>query len=88
MLNDNIMENFNHRFPNHTGMFKVPIRGIESASPDFSDFKRALDDQHSYAESMADHYGTKQLPLPVMVERQRRYASVTRRPAAQCKIRR
>ena len=66
MLNDNIMENFNQRFPDHTGMFKVRIRGIESANPDLSDFKRALDDQHSYAESMADHYGTKQLPLPVM----------------------
>lgn len=66
MLNDNIMENFNQRFPDHTGMFKVSIRGIESANPDISDFKKALDDQHSYAESMADQYGTKQLPLPVM----------------------
>jgi tetratricopeptide (TPR) repeat protein len=29
MLNDDVMENFNQRFPDHPGMFKVPVRGLK-----------------------------------------------------------
>jgi hypothetical protein len=67
LLNDNLMMYFNQRFPDHTGLFRVPI-GLEGSKPDISALKRALEDLNGRERSVSNQYAEHGLPLPVMAK--------------------
>jgi hypothetical protein len=68
VLSDDLMENFSHRFPNHTGMFKVAVRQLEGASSDFSELMRAVEDLAARDRSISNQYVEDGLPLPVIAK--------------------
>jgi hypothetical protein len=64
LLNDDLMLYFNQRFPDHRGLFRVPV-GLEGSKPDFSALMHALEDLDSRQGSVSNQYAENRLPLPV-----------------------
>lgn len=66
VLNDDLMNHFNERFPDHKGMFKISVPNKKEGVPDFSTFFRAIDDKADHDQSIAALYEKKHLPLPAI----------------------
>lgn len=65
---DDILENFNRRFPSHTGLFRIPILTLPDGVTDFSQMFQAIDDRYEHQRSITSLYSEQQLPLPVIAK--------------------